>query len=654
MALHVFIAMPFGMKEGIDFDKVYETYIRPALEGEGYEVFRADDEMTAGNIRTDMFQELLLADLVLADLTLDNPNVWYELGVRHALRARGVIQIASTDRAKMAFDVYTDRTLRYHLKEGGPDPEHLDEDRKSLGRMARATLEAWHGYKVSPVYHLLPALEETNWKNLIVKGSNEFLDSYKQWSRKVEVARQLNRPGDILVLAEETPTWVLRMEARRQAGKALMKLGQLSLALEQFESALVIDPNDLDCNQQKGILLGRLRKYAKAREHVKALVEQHPHDPEIWALLGRVEKDEWVGRWRRPGATPDEMRKRAATDESVLVDALEPYMNAFIQDPGHYYSGVNAVTLRHLHLHLGGELKNPASLRNLEGGVIWSCMSAMEKQPKDYWARVSFADMNLLLSDRDTVVQEYRNAVAAADHNWFALDSTRQQILILRDLGFRPEQVAAALDVLEEEIALTEPPWKPRQVLLFSGHMIDKAGRGEPRFPAEKESVAAAAIAAKLDELCAGPDDLALCGGACGGDILFAEACLSRGLKLQIHIQFDEPEFLQASVNFAGQKWTDRYYALKAHLNANVLTLPDELGPLPKGVNPYVRNNLWQLYTSLSHGPEKVRFISLWDGKAGDGPGGTKHMVETVRKYAGRVYILDTNELFKDTQGGVS
>ena len=92
MKPHAFVAMPFGSKPGsdgqlIDFNRVYTEYIQPALEAAGMEVFRADQEQRAGDIITDMFQELLIADLVVADLTIDNPNVWYELGVRHALRA---------------------------------------------------------------------------------------------------------------------------------------------------------------------------------------------------------------------------------------------------------------------------------------------------------------------------------------------------------------------------------------------------------------------------------------------------------------------------------------------------------------------------------------------------------------------------------------
>ncbi len=82
----------------------------------------------------------MLADLVVADLSIDNPNVWYELGVRHALRARGVIGIRCR-RDYMPFDVYTDRTLRYQIKDnpsGGavPDPERLDDDKKKLAEFA--------------------------------------------------------------------------------------------------------------------------------------------------------------------------------------------------------------------------------------------------------------------------------------------------------------------------------------------------------------------------------------------------------------------------------------------------------------------------------------------------------------------------------------
>ena len=259
MAFFTFVAMPFGVKQGIDFNRVFREYIEPALTEARFEVFRADEEMRAGNIRTDMFQQLLIADLVVVDLSIDNPNVWYELGVRHALRSRGVIQII-TQREQMPFDVYTDRVIRYHTKDGVPDPEFLQQDKAKLGQFATETMASWHGRKVSPVYHLLSYLREPDWKTLRVGEAQEFWERYERWEERIEIARDKRRPGDIMLLADEAPTQALHLDAHRAAGKALMKMGQFSFALNQYKDAFAIDPTDLDSQQQSAILLGRMNR----------------------------------------------------------------------------------------------------------------------------------------------------------------------------------------------------------------------------------------------------------------------------------------------------------------------------------------------------------------------------------------------------------
>ena len=106
--------------------------------------------------------------------------------------------------------------------------------------------------------------------------------------------------------------------------------------------------------------------------------------------------------------------------------------------------------------------------------------------------------------------------------------------------------------------------WSPRKAVLFSGHMIDAPGRKKPRFPPDKEPVAARAIASALADLDIGPGDLSICGGACGGDLLFAEAALARCARLELYIPFEEPTFLEKSVDFAGGDWRARFFAAKA------------------------------------------------------------------------------------------
>ena len=110
----------------------------------------------------------------------------------------------------------------------------------------------------------------------------------------------------------------------------------------------------------------------------------------------------------------------------------------------------------------------------------------------------------------------------------------------------------------------------PRLIFLCSGHMIDKLHRHVPRFPPECEALVAAEIGARLDALGAGPADLAMTQGACGADLLFAEAMLKRGAALQLDLPLDEEKFISRSVDFkkpvshVPDRWHERFLAVKA------------------------------------------------------------------------------------------
>ena len=184
----------------------------------------------------------------------------------------------------------------------------------------------------------------------------------------------------------------------------------------------------------------------------------------------------------------------------------------------------------------------------------------------------------------------------------------------------------------------------PPKAVLFSGHMIDAPGRAKPRFAPDKEPLAAGAIAVVLADLGMGPGDLAICGGACGGDLLFAEAALARGSQLELYIPFEEPIFLEKSVDFADRDWRARFFAVKARGVLHVA--PRELGPMRDGEDPYERNNRWMLDAASRFGADKVDFVCLWNGEGGDGLGGTRHMMEEVRQLGGRTRWLDTTKLW--------
>ena len=598
MKPHAFVAMPFGEKTDsqgheIDFNRVYAELIKPALEAAGLEVFRADEEERAGEIRADMFQELLIADLVVADLTLDNPNVWYELGVRHALRARGVVLICG-ERVTTAFDVYTDRKLRYSIKDRGPDPVTLDQDKKKLADMVKATMESWHGRKVSPVYQLMPNLQEPDWKSLRIGDVQEFWQQHEAWEGRIALARKAGRIGDALVLADEAPIAAFRAEAWIKAGEALRKAERFKFALEQLERGLAIEPENLRGLREQGICLQRLalagrpgHSLDRARAHYHKVLKLHPQDPETWALLGRVDKDAWVAAWRQPDKTAEQRRTEAADEDALLRAAIESYATAYRRNPSHYYSGINALTLMHLHRHLINDPRYDREMNTMAGALRFAAESEPDEQQL-FWSKMTLGDLEVLVGTPDATKAAYKEAFAKNDKDWFALNSSRAQLQLLKDLAFRPENVEAGIATFDRALQKLAKPedWKPRQVLLFSGHMIDAPGRRPPRFPAEKEPAAAQKIAEALDQLGAGPEDLALAQGASGGDLLFLETCRQRGVHLQLLLPLEEPAFIERSIlpSAGGDKWRDRFYQLKSGLKDDPRIMPDELGPLPKGV----------------------------------------------------------------------
>ena len=131
-----FILMPFGKKPDaggimIDFDAVYKELIAPAIQEAGLEPLRADEEMAGGIIQKPMFERLILCEYAVADLTTANANVFYELGVRHAVRPWSTIAIFYSAGARLPFDVADLRALPYKLS-GAGIPSDIATDKAAL------------------------------------------------------------------------------------------------------------------------------------------------------------------------------------------------------------------------------------------------------------------------------------------------------------------------------------------------------------------------------------------------------------------------------------------------------------------------------------------------------------------------------------------
>lgn len=151
-----FVIMPIR-KPGTDefeyFRALRDTVIGPAL-GSEYEVTRADDVAKTGAITRDVIERLATADLVVADLTDLNPNVFYELGIRHALRAQGTIMIVDTTRTSIPFDLAPYRVIDYT-----PDLRGFQKLRDMLVKFSAAIAgDIPDTAKDNPVHDFLPSL----------------------------------------------------------------------------------------------------------------------------------------------------------------------------------------------------------------------------------------------------------------------------------------------------------------------------------------------------------------------------------------------------------------------------------------------------------------------------------------------------------------
>ena len=334
----------------------------------------------------------------------------------------------------------------------------------------------------------------------------------------------------------------------------------------------------------------------------------------------------------------------------MLRAAIESYTRAYRTNPAHYYSGINALTLMHLHRDLTSDPRYDAEMQTMAGAVRFA--AAWESDPGlVFWAKATLGDLEVLVGTPVDVTNAYKEAVAKNENDWFALNSSRAQLLLLNELGFNADRVMAGIRVFDRALTRLQKPedaWQPRQVILFSGHMIDAPDRPVPRFPPDKETIAAEKIGQALDALGAGPEDLALCQAAAGGDLLFIEACQQRGVRCQVLLPFPEPEFIDRSIlpSAHGESWRDRYFTMKRQLVFPTRIMTEELGPLPSHVDPFERCNVWLLYTTLALGLEKTRFICLWNGGGGDGPGGTEHMYNEVKQRTGQVKWIDTRKLW--------
>jgi hypothetical protein len=183
----VFSVMPYGVRthpetgQRFDFDRIHRELVVPAAEAAGCRVIRSDHEALGGIIHTSMFERLLLADVVVTDISIPNPNVYYELGVRHATRPRATITMGNFNEWSVPFDIAPLRHLTYALAEAMVSD--ADELRSALTERIKAGV-AERALVDSPLFSLVAGYPG-------IELSHEFAESYRDRVSSVITWRSL-------------------------------------------------------------------------------------------------------------------------------------------------------------------------------------------------------------------------------------------------------------------------------------------------------------------------------------------------------------------------------------------------------------------------------------------------------------------------------
>lgn len=570
--MRAFVIRGFGEKSGMNFDWVDDQLITPALARLGLDGGTTGLIVESGNIRDDVVRELVMADVVIADVSIHNANVFYELGIRHAVRPRATVLIhARID--EVPFDLKGERYLTY-------DQSAPADALPQLIQVLRETLASER--VDSPVFQYLPGL--------LAGNRTALLEMPRDLAEDIDQARDKRWAGDLRLIAEEVVGLRCEQSALRKVAQASADIGDDVGAREAWERIRITHPDDLQANRVLSDIYRRMDDLVASDQAVEralgGVALTAGNRAELYALRASNSKRRWVKQWR---GADHAARARAALRSRELESALQFYRRGFDEDLNHWYSGLNALALTKVVLELAArDLRSwqtrfetdedaDTEIRRLESEVTWlteTVRASLDTQrtrscrdgTADPWLDVSVADLRFLTcGDTDRVAAAYEVAMSSA-MTQAAVRSITDQVEIYRDLGVLVENAKATLAVLPKVGAETRVKVQP---IVFSGHMIDSARRPSPRFPADKERVARDAIRDRVAAIKekvitefaqneSGADVIGIAGASDGGDLLFHEVCLELGIKTHVLLPVPELDYRRTALSRQASRWAER------------------------------------------------------------------------------------------------
>jgi class 3 adenylate cyclase len=399
----------------------------------------------------------------------------------------------------------------------------------------------------------------------------------------------------------------------RRFGRRMLEMGAPYFALECAVEGLEVFPQDVPLRQIHGLACARSGALEQAQRILGELVEQQPGDEET---LGT-----YAGTFKDLGLASQESSERRRR----LMLAQKHYALAYERTEGNW-TGINAATMATL-------LGQVETARMLAGKVREQCMNRLDSTTGDrYWLLATLGEADLNLGNWSEAEAWYRQAAEASEQRLGSRITTRKQArVLLRHLGRETHWIDRLLHV--------------PKVAIFAGHMSDQPGRLRHRFPAALEERVREEIRARLSE------EQALVGyssAACGSDLLFHEVLLNMKGEPHVVLPFEREHFARESVDIIpGSRWRQRFDDVLAKA-AEVFAVSS--GPMERGGISYNYANRVLRGLAMQRAREletELVPLAVWDGRAGDGPGGTATIVKEWEAAGLHPRIIDLAAMLK-------
>lgn len=431
-----FVLMPFGKKPDttgfmVDFDAVYREFIAPAIEEAELEPLRADEEVTGGIIHKPMFERLILCSYAVADLTTANANVFYELGVRHAVRPWSTVLVFS-EGGRLPFDVAPLRALAYRVTLEGTPKDVATAKAALVERLREARLPA----PDSPVFQLVEGMRPQEIDRLKTDVFRDRVRYSAQIKERLTIAR---REGPQTVRALERELGAIRdlesgvvidLFLSYRAVKAWEDMIALVDKMSPPLAATVL------VQEQLALALNRSGQGERAEKVLKDLLDRRGPSSETYGILGRVYKD----RWEAAVKQGDHFLARG-----LLNKAIDAYLHGFEADWRDAYPGINAVTLM--------ELREPPDARRekLLPLVNYAVERRLVAGKPDYWDHATRLELAVLARDEQGALAALADALAVVRESWEP-ETTARNLRLIREARERRQEAVTWAREIEEDL----------------------------------------------------------------------------------------------------------------------------------------------------------------------------------------------------------